>query len=208
MSEDLKLLDEVIKDIKKKLYQKEYYQKNKERENVKNRKNHHKNKNKYNAHKREYAANNAETIKLRKQKYYIKNKDIINKRNSKWGKLNRKNRRDYEKNKMLTDINYRIQKLLRDRISKAIKRGCKRGSAVRDLGCSIEEFKKYIESKFQVGMNWKNHGQYGWHLDHIKPLSAFDLTDRKQLLEAVHYTNIQPLWAWDNLSKGTRYIKE
>ena len=79
----------------------------------------------------------------------------------------------------------------------------KNGSAVEDLGCSVPEFKDYIAGKFQIGMSWDNQGK--WHLDHIKPLSAFDLNDRKQFLEACHYTNYQPLWASENLRKGAKY---
>lgn len=52
-------------------------------------------------------------------------------------------------------------------------------------------------------MTWENHGKYGWHIDHIKPLVSFDLTERKQFLEAVHFSNLQPLWSGDNLRKGT-----
>jgi len=104
----------------------------------------------------------------------------------------------------------RIAHNLRVRISKIIRIVYKlnsinkAGSAVRDLGCTIPEFKKHIESKFQSGMTWDNHGQYGWHVDHIKPLSIFDLTDRRQFLEACHFTNLQPLWAYDNLRKCNR----
>jgi len=56
-------------------------------------------------------------------------------------------------------------------------------------------------------MNWDNWGIYGWHIDHIKPLASFDLTKREQLFEAVHYTNLQPLWANENLSKGDSIFK-
>jgi hypothetical protein len=62
----------------------------------------------------------------------------------------------------------------------------------------------HLESKFQYGMNWDNWSFEGWHIDHIVPLASFDLTDRKQLLLACHYTNLQPLWAIDNFSKGDR----
>ena len=88
----------------------------------------------------------------------------------------------------------------------ALKGNYKNGSAVKDLGCSIDELKTYLESKFQLGMTWDNWSKDGWHIDHIKPLSSFDLTDKKQLLEACHYTNLQPLWATDNLSKGDKII--
>ena len=82
-----------------------------------------------------------------------------------------------------------------------IKNNQKTGSAVGELGCTIDEFKVYIENKFQEGMSWENWKHDGWHLDHIKPLSSFDLTDREQFLEACHYTNLQPLWGWQNMQK-------
>ena len=72
----------------------------------------------------------------------------------------------------------------------------------KDLGCTIKELKIYLESKFQPGMTWENHGRFGWHIDHEVPLSSFDLTDREQFLKACHYTNLQPLWWNENLSKG------
>jgi hypothetical protein len=73
------------------------------------------------------------------------------------------------------------------------------------LGCSIEFFKEYIEGLFTEGMTFKNHGFYGWHYDHIKPLSKFNLLDKEEQKKAFHYTNIQPLWAEDNLKKSAKY---
>jgi hypothetical protein len=90
------------------------------------------------------------------------------------------------------------------RLYQAIKNGSKAGSAVRDLGCSIPEFKRHIESLWLPGMSWENWGRSGWSLDHIKPLSAFDLSDRQQFLEACHYSNIRPLWHIDNMRKGAK----
>ena len=78
---------------------------------------------------------------------------------------------------------------LRRRLHDALKNNQKRGSAVKDLGCSVQELKKYLESKFQEGMSWDNWNYKGWHIDHIKPLASFNLTDRNQLLQACHYTN-------------------
>lgn len=75
---------------------------------------------------------------------------------------------------------------------------------VRCLGCSWCEFMAHIERQFQPGMTWANHGRSGWHFDHIRPLSSFDLTDESQLLAAAHFSNVQPLWAADNIRKGNK----
>jgi hypothetical protein len=93
---------------------------------------------------------------------------------------------------------------LRNRLNQALKKGFKNGSAVQDLGCSIDFFRVYLESKFQVGMTWDNYGREGWHIDHVVALANFNLDDKQQFLKAVHYTNLQPLWAKANLMKGTR----
>ena len=110
--------------------------------------------------------------------------------------------RQYERERRKTDLLFRLVRNMRARIRMAIKHGCKTGSSVQDLGCSISELKRYLEGKFEPGMTWENWRRDGWHIDHIRPLSSFDLTDRVQFLEAVHYSNLQPLWAKDNLSKG------
>lgn len=109
---------------------------------------------------------------------------------------------NYEKNRKAADVNYKLARLLRDRVRKALKHNLKSGSAVQSLGCSIDEFRSYLEAKFQSGMGWENHGLHGWHLDHIRPLSSFNLTDRAQFMQACHYSNLQPLWAKDNFRKG------
>jgi hypothetical protein len=111
-----------------------------------------------------------------------------------------------QRNYMQSNLQAKLANNLRSRLCNSIKGGVKNGSAVRDLGCSLEIFIDYIEKQFEEGMSWDNWGRKTWHLDHKKPLSSFDLTDREQLKEAVHYTNIQPLWASKNLSKGSKIV--
>jgi hypothetical protein len=94
---------------------------------------------------------------------------------------------------------------LRSRLSKALSRKQKTVSMSEYLGCSLDELRTYIESKFEPGMTWSNYSVNGWHVDHIKPLNKFDLTDPDQLNEACCYTNLQPMWAGDNRSKGDSY---
>jgi hypothetical protein len=106
--------------------------------------------------------------------------------------------------KRKTDPVFKLQTLLRTRLLKALKSNYKKGSAVEMLGCSIEEFKEYLESKFTKGMSWDNHGTNGWHIDHIIPLSRVDLQNISELKKVCHYTNMQPLWAVDNLKKSNR----
>jgi hypothetical protein len=152
----------------------------------------------------QYYKDHNEEILVQKGEYYQNNKEQI----LASGKIYRhkpevKQRiHNRHKEKKKTDINYYLACILRVRLANAIKRGTKSGSAVRDLGCSITEFKTYMEKLFWPGMSWENRGQ--WQIDHIIPISSFDLTDREQFLRACHYTNLQPLWAKDNLSKGNR----
>ncbi len=125
--------------------------------------------------------------------YYQKNREKVNARQRKYRRIRRK-----------TDPMFRLAGCLRGRLGKVLRGKTKVGSAVRDMGCTIEYLKSYLEDQFQEGMTWENWGQTGWHLDHIRPLAFFDLTDPIQLKKACHYTNLQPLWAEDNLIKGAR----
>lgn len=73
------------------------------------------------------------------------------------------------------------------------------------VGCSVTDLKKHLEKQFQPGMSWDNWGNDGWHIDHIRPCSSFDLTDPAEQVKCFHYTNMQPLWATDNLKKGSTW---
>ena len=141
--------------------------------------------------------------KIYNKNWYEKNKDKALSKNREYQKSNKDVRNALQRKNIKTNINFKLKMNLRSRLRQAIKTNQKSGSAVSDLGCSIEELKLHIESKFLEGMTWENWSRDGWHIDHIKPLSSFDLADRQQLLEACHYTNLQPLWAIDNYRKGS-----
>ena len=140
---------------------------------------------------REYYKENKERHQQRTKEYALKNKERLN-------------QKYYERLK--NNVQANLAHTLRNRFNHAVNKEAKRGSAVRNLGCSIEDFKVYLESKFEDGMNWDNKGMYGWHIDHIVPLDAFDLTDIEQVKKACHYTNLQPLWAEDNWKKRNKII--
>jgi hypothetical protein len=115
-------------------------------------------------------------------------------------------KRDYEKRWKESNPTKKIACDLRSRIWSTLK-GKKKYSHFRELvGCSDDFLKEYLESLFQEGMTWHNHGQYGWHIDHIIPCSSFDLTDPEEQKKCFHYTNLQPLWWYDNIKKGTKIL--
>lgn len=89
---------------------------------------------------------------------------------------------------------------IRSRLNRALKN--KDQSSRAYLGCTPEFFKKHIEAQFLPGMTWENFGK--WHMDHIVPLSAFDLSDLRQVQIACNWTNIRPLWAKANLRKSSK----
>lgn len=134
---------------------------------------------------RDYALNNPSKIKNRNAEYFQSNKAAI-----------------YAKRKLRqqSDINFRLSLNLRSRLSAAIKHGIKAGSAVKDLGCSMKDFRLHISKLFSSGMDWNNYGD--WHLDHIVPLCKFDLSCREDFLAACNFSNYQPLWAKDNFRKN------
>lgn len=103
---------------------------------------------------------------------------------------------------------YKLVGTLRSRIGVAIKeaRTDKVDSSIKLLGCSANYYRDYLESKFQDGMTWDNHTVNGWHIDHIKPLSSYDLSIEAEQYKAFHYLNTQPLWAEDNLKKGNKIL--
>ena len=114
----------------------------------------------------------------------------------------------WQKSKMQKDPCFAIYRRVMAQMFRAMRKHMAGGPVtqqfkiVRLLGCDWMDFIQHIESKFLPGMTWHNHGQSGWHFDHIRPLSSFDLTDARQLSEGCHFTNVQPLWATDNIRKG------
>jgi hypothetical protein len=112
-------------------------------------------------------------------------------------------RRERNKLRWKADTNFKIASLLRDRLYKGLRsKGIKKTTSATDLvGCDIHTLKQHIEMQFLLGMSWDNYNHSTWHVDHIKPVNTFDLTDIEQQKECFHYTNLRPLWSKDNLSR-------
>lgn len=156
--------------------------------------------------RKEYYKSNKDKILRVRSVYVHNNLDKVSATNKTWRDKNKDYLREYMAKYVAyrseNDLEFKIKTRIRQRLGKAIKRNYKSSSAIILLGCSISYFKRYLESKFQDNMTWENYGD--WHMDHIIPLSKFDLTNNEHLLKACHYTNLQPLWAKDNISKGAK----
>lgn len=177
---------------------------------------------------REYRDNNKEILLEKKKLYYEKNKvEILKKRKEYYdtiindeevktklrdrGRINIKKYRDINKevisqkikDKKKNDPLFKLSDSIRTLIWISInKMGYKKSSKTSNiLGCSFEEFKSHIENQFNDDMSWENYGE--WHLDHKTPISWAETEE--QVYELNKYTNFQPLWSFDNLSKGNKW---
>jgi hypothetical protein len=180
--------------LKNEIRRKEYYEKNKDI--IKEKRN-------------QYYINNKEKIK----KYLINNKEKIRGYQKKWEKENKerinKRKSEYEKNRKLIDPLFKIKKNIKNMVSRSIKRSgnYKKSKTIEIIGCSYEEFKTYLESKFEDWMNWGNYGKYngneryGWDIDHVTPLKSAHTEE--DIIKLNHYTNLQPL-----CSKINRDVKK
>ena len=167
--------------------------------------------------KREYYKNNREALLERSKEYfkewYKNNGDTHKEYVREYSKNNREVINKYKNNRYSTDLNYKMRENLRNVLHNKLKRHLIKEttpefsytkSSLSYLGCTVEELKTHIENQFEDGMTWENWTRDGWHLDHIIPCSSFDLTKKKEQEKCFHYTNLQPLWAEDNMSKGSK----
>lgn len=211
--------------MKKKTYNQIYYHKNRKKELERARRYRELNQEKikekqkewYRKYGKEYRIKNIEKIREIARRYYQKNKKPYF-----WNEAKKEIQRRYRvKNKekiaekrkikfrerLNSDINFRLNWLLRGRIISAIKKqlGKKAYKTIELLGCSIEKARNHIEQQFTPEMSWKNHGKI-WEIDHIIPVSSFNLRKKENQKKAFHYTNLQPLIKIQNRTKGSKIL--
>lgn len=145
------------------------------------------------------------------KKYYYSNKEYEINRQIKYQINNpekvKKRRREKHFENYNNDIIYKLKINLRNRMKLFLKsknfNEIKNGT-LKIIGCTPQELKEYIEKQFKDGMSWENYGFYGWHIDHIIPLSS--AKEMEDVYRLSHYTNLQPLWCYDNYEKGNKII--
>ena len=140
-----------------------------------------------------WAKNNPTKVKESKQKYYNNNTDKEQFRNN-----------QYAQNRKKIDIVFKVSCVSRTRLIEflKIKNITKKNKTFNYIGCTPQFLKEYLETKFVSGMSWDNHGE--WHIDHIIPLSS--AKNENDVYMLCHYTNLQPLWAEENLRKSNKII--
>lgn len=169
------------------------------------------NKEQINAYHRNYYWNNKEKVQLKNSKCYVKFRDTRIKNSLQYYEDNKetiiKRATKYTIERHNSDPQFRLARNLRSRLYNAIKNNNKTGSAVQDLGMPIPAFLCYLNLGCidRYGEPYTGN-EHKYHLDHIVPLSSFDLSDREQLLKAVKWDNIQVLTARENISKGARIL--
>jgi Prasinovirus endonuclease VII len=154
-----------------------------------------------------YSRNHKLEQSIRTKTHYQENHQKMIENASTWNRENKLLRnvrmKSWSKNRRESDLNFRLRHYLSTRIWWAVKGNKKIENTGKLVGCSIPELRGHLEKQFASGMSWSNYGQ--WHIDHIKPCSKFDLSYPVQQKECFHYTNLQPLWAKDNIRKGAKY---
>jgi hypothetical protein len=186
-------------------YKRQYYLANAEKIKAKTKAWKENNPEKYKANYQNYKENNPDKIK----KWRSENQDKIKEWRKNYKANNKDKRNEYERNKKATDPKYKLGCDIRSIIVGSFKKNFfnKTSRTYLILGCTLEEFKKYLESKFESWMTWDNRGKYngtlnfGWDIDHIIPLDTAETIE--DIIRLNHYSNLQPL-----CSKVNRDIKK
>ena len=195
----------------KKEYNKKYYLKNIKHEKERTKKWRLKNP----EYKKEWNLKNKDHIQQYEKEYRLKNKEQLQDnycKNAEYIKEQHKEyrrrpgtkelKRDYLKNKYKTASNFRLVNLCRNRIWRALKGEIKSASTMELIGCTVDDLRRHLESKFEPWMTWANYGL--WDIDHIKACAKFDLTDPEQQHACFNWSNLQPMEHIENIKKGAR----
>jgi hypothetical protein len=150
-----------------------------------------------------------ELLNERRDQYFKEHPDVKN-RSDFWREIDRiqlEDRRKRSKEKRAIYFNYGIGDKLRSIVRNTFKNKTSKIQESNNelLGCSINEFKKHLESKFSNGMSWDNYGSGGWHIDHVLPCAVYDLKDPDEQKKCFHYSNLQPMWAIENFDKNASF---
>ena len=202
-----------LKNLEKfKEYRKKYYAENKVEQAEKNKIWYQNNKEYCSQRAKKYNYENREKIKKNGERYRKEKGEFCRAMGRDWYQRNKerviKRTVAYSKKRYQNNFSVRMMHVARARINAMLRRKAigKFTSTAKLVGCSREELVKYLERQFEPGMTWDNYGIKGWHVDHILPCASFDFNCPVQQVACCHYSNLQPLWALDNIRKGAKII--
>lgn len=165
----------------------------------------------YHAAHRDHARRYAKEFRERNPDYYQKWKKLNPDYTARYWEKNKDRKRvqlrDYLRNRRAHDENFRLRGALRCRLRSVMRGKGKRLSALLLLGCSIEDFFIYLESKFEPGMTRENYGSV-WQVDHIMPCAVFDLSKSEHQKRCFHFSNLQPLFSEENQKKSDNVLSD
>ena len=169
------------------------------------RKSNQKHRDRNNAKRREKRKANPESARAEYKRQRERNPERVRASTKKWKDANRAAIRLYDQT-YLQDIEHKLIHQIRGRIRSALKErnSRKANKAIKLLGCDLQWLVAWLEVQFRSGMTWDNYGPI-WHVDHIRPCASFNLTDPDQQQLCFHWTNLQPLFAEENLRKSANY---
>jgi len=190
------------------LYCKAYHEEHRAELNSKARTFYHATKEKNAENRRKYRSRTKAYRSRKNKEYREQNRDALNAYTKEWRKNNRARHRELAKRsqeRRKNDPVFKLVRNLRRCVHGYLTRVCakKAGKTIELVGCTKQELMIHLQGQFREGMNWNNYGPV-WHVDHIRALSRFNMLDETEQRRAFHYTNLQPLFALENLSKGNR----
>jgi len=179
----------------------DYYEANKEKIAEKKKQHYEANKEIITERNKQYREANKEKLAEKSKQYYEANKEKLAEKSKQYREANKEKIADYQK-QYKKQWNIRLHNNISTALSNSLKTTGKFKTTFKYLGCTKEVFIKYLESKFDKNMNWDNYGE--WHIDHIIPISLIDSSNEIEVMYIWHYTNLQPMWCSDNISKGNK----
>ena len=190
---------------------KKWHEEHKEQDYIKGKLYREQHREELNEKKKAYRKNNAKKIKMyaeahreEQRTYRELHKSEIKKYQQTYRENNKDKLKEYYKTKYKTDIQYKLKSDYLHLTARVIRNKKATPKEMEILGCDYQTLKKHLETKFDKNMNWDNYGVNGWHIDHIIPITSFDLTDMEQVKKCFNYRNTQPLWAKDNREKSDK----
>lgn len=189
-----KVICKVCCRVKNNKYKREQYKNNKQKFIDSVKKYYLENREKKREYNREYGIRNRQKISVQKKEYSKNNRERINNYT-----------REYYKKRMRIDAGYKVKNNIRRAILRCLRKEKNHSKWMDILGYNTKQLMDHLQGDFKDGMSWDNYGE--WHIDHIKPLVSFRIKGKRdpKLKEAWALGNLQPLWAEENLIKGSKY---